>query len=390
MKKILLSALALSAVSVFAQDCVLGYAPTAATDNFESPEDYGTEDGGVYWFGADKDGSVITFERDAENGQLDVDVTQAQSLFEPLGFGFGDSNGDGTGTPVTLDLTAGSFFEISVTNNDPTVTIQTRLAIQNVNGYLVELNTLATNAAPYTGQIAVTVAPGETQVLTGTFEGGYQGFYKDADTCISLGATPAANDDMSCIVQELDYTKVSTVLVTIINADQPATNKYEPLAIANVPVSINYVKIGADCEFPVLIKAPTEFSVTDASTTGVPAIMLDWTDNSENEDGFTIYRKLMAEADYSPLATVDADVTTYTDNTVEFDTEYLYKVAATLGENEALTEAKTVTPVGFGDDIVKLKANIYPNPATSTLSFSEELEGVVIYNSKGIVDVLCC
>lgn len=293
MKRILLSALAFSTLSVFAQEapqeCILGNSPTSATDNFKSNEDYGTADGGVFWFGADKNGSVITYERDSQNGQLDVTVNQANAIFEPLGFGLGDSNGDGTGTPVTMDLTDNPVFEISVTNNDLNYAIQTRLAIQDVKGYLVELNTDAVNSSPYLGQIVVTIEPGQTEILKGTFAGGYQGFYNNVDTCASLGAVAEGGDD-ACIVQKLDYTKVSTVLVTIINAEQPADNAYQPLPLVNASVSLNYIKIGAECDFVSL---------------------------------------------------------------------------------------------GLTNGVRTLSTTLFPNPATSTLNFSEELQNVTIFNSKG-------
>ncbi len=116
-------------------------------------------------------------------------------------------------------------------------------------------------------------------------------------------------------------------------------------------------------------------------------VVLTWTDNSDDETGFNIYRKL-GSGQYELIGSVGADVTTYTDpsTSLELNKQYTYKVNALFADSDELSsnEAK-ITPVGFADDVVALKASIYPNPATSTLNFSEELEGVVIYNSNGTV-----
>ena len=116
-------------------------------------------------------------------------------------------------------------------------------------------------------------------------------------------------------------------------------------------------------------------------------VVLTWVDNADDETGFNIYRKLGAGA-YALIGSVGTDVITYTDasSSLELNKQYTYQVKAIVaaGEELASNEAK-ITPVGFADDVVALKASIYPNPATSTLNFSEELEGVVIYNSNGTV-----
>jgi alpha-tubulin suppressor-like RCC1 family protein len=59
------------------------------------------------------------------------------------------------------------------------------------------------------------------------------------------------------------------------------------------------------------INAPSNLSATVISTTQVN---LSWTDNSLNEDGFEIERSETPGANYSVIAVVDRDVTTYIDN----------------------------------------------------------------------------
>jgi hypothetical protein len=64
------------------------------------------------------------------------------------------------------------------------------------------------------------------------------------------------------------------------------------------------------------------------------SVTLTWTDNSNNEDGFYIYRGLTSSS-LSLIATVGANVTTYTNSGLSRRTRYYYKVCAynSYGEN---------------------------------------------------------
>jgi hypothetical protein len=79
---------------------------------------------------------------------------------------------------------------------------------------------------------------------------------------------------------------------------------------------------------------PTAPSNLTGKARGKTKIVLTWTDNSNNEDGFDIYRGL-SPTGMSLLDSVGPDVTTYTDSPVSSQTTYYYKVCAfnTYGEN---------------------------------------------------------
>ena len=57
-------------------------------------------------------------------------------------------------------------------------------------------------------------------------------------------------------------------------------------------------------------------------------LQLAWTDNADNEHGFIIDRKLGATGTYARIATVGANVTSYTDTNLIDGATYCYRVAA--------------------------------------------------------------
>lgn len=72
------------------------------------------------------------------------------------------------------------------------------------------------------------------------------------------------------------------------------------------------------------LAAPTALGVTVTSHTQTHLI---WTDNSDNETGFEVWRKTGSGA-FSLLTTTIANATNYTDSTATANTSYAYKVRA--------------------------------------------------------------
>jgi len=77
-------------------------------------------------------------------------------------------------------------------------------------------------------------------------------------------------------------------------------------------------------------------------------LTLTWTDNSNNEDGFKIERKLGPGGSFSQIATAGANSTSYVDSALADGTTYCYQVRAynSPGDSAYSNEACGATPAG--------------------------------------------
>ena len=94
----------------------------------------------------------------------------------------------------------------------------------------------------------------------------------------------------------------------------------------------------------------TFFLVISAYQVNAASLQVGWIDNSENEDGFSIERKLQSNGTYAVIATVGPNVTSYTDSSLANSTAYCYRVNAfnsagnSAYTNEACGTTSSTTP----------------------------------------------
>lgn len=91
---------------------------------------------------------------------------------------------------------------------------------------------------------------------------------------------------------------------------------------------------------------PTAPSGLSARVYASNLIYLSWVDTN-NETGYTIERKEGTGGTYTPIATVAANVTTYSDTTVSASTTYFYRLRAKNGFGDSVgysNEANIITP----------------------------------------------
>jgi len=88
--------------------------------------------------------------------------------------------------------------------------------------------------------------------------------------------------------------------------------------------------------------APGGLTATAVSTS---QINLSWTDNSNNETGFKLERKVGATGSYTEVATLGANVTSYSNTGLSASTSYYYRIRATnaTGDSAYSNEANATT-----------------------------------------------
>ena len=131
--------------------------------------------------------------------------------------------------------------------------------------------------------------------------------------------------------------------------------------------------------------APTDLTVNSLKNI-LSNMILSWTDNSNNEDGFRIYRST-DDVNYSEIGTTAANINTYTDSTGVASTLYYYRVTA---YNSAGSSTFSNTANGITTGINEISENnvvsVYPNPTTGKLAVSlsnGNISTIEIYNLIG-------
>ena len=84
-------------------------------------------------------------------------------------------------------------------------------------------------------------------------------------------------------------------------------------------------------------------ALTSINGQGKGSVLLTWADNSDNEENFLIERSLSPAGGYIQIASVGANVRTYTDNTAFRKTTYFYRVrAANSGGRSSYSNVSTL------------------------------------------------
>jgi hypothetical protein len=212
MKKILLSSMFVC-VAYFAnaQTCSVGYSPTGIYDDYSST----TENGGLY-FGAVPGSGYVS--RTTNPGKAAIFSTQAYGSFQvlPLTFGF-----TGTAAKNTIDLTNDQTYTVDITNpGSDTSTFTFKMSIVDSLGNIIDTKAWAVadgnfgNAYKY--GTSITLSPGETMTLSGTFAGGAY-----------------SNYSTNSYDQSLDFTIVSQINFYYSNASQNASDGYKQYGLGN-------------------------------------------------------------------------------------------------------------------------------------------------------------
>lgn len=79
---------------------------------------------------------------------------------------------------------------------------------------------------------------------------------------------------------------------------------------------------------PLAAPSQLELQVPPVSDSNQTNVKLSWLDNTTTENGFYVERRTGTVGDWSPIATLDANATTYQDNGLDSTNMYYYRVQA--------------------------------------------------------------
>ena len=149
----------------------------------------------------------------------------------------------------------------------------------------------------------------------------------------------------------------------------------------------NFNVVSSDVDIPEAATALVGDQVDNTT------LELSWTDNSELEDGFIVERRTGREADFVEIGRTLFDVVSYTDNTIDPNELYAYRVAAfnVTGVSEYTNIVSFDGVILSMSDMEKI-VSLYPNPATDEVYLPSSLLNQVIgvriisLEGKNVVD----
>jgi FtsP/CotA-like multicopper oxidase with cupredoxin domain len=209
-----------------------------------------------------------------------------------------------------------------------------RVAAQNTVGYGAEFPTLTVQSLSDTLGVNPPAAP---TTLTGVLQAGPQIALTWRDNSTSetsfllQRSTDGVNFNYSVSVPAKANTGTVTYNDTNITTGVTYTYRVAAVNIAGTSIFSNLAAVAV----PVAPAAPSNFTAANGSNGAgnSRSVVLTWTDNSNNESGFTIQRSTNATFTGNGVntVTVGANVTTLTQTGLSRNTQYWYRIRANNG-----------------------------------------------------------
>jgi len=122
-----------------------------------------------------------------------------------------------------------------------------------------------------------------------------------------------------------------------------------------------------------VVAAPVAPTVLNSNPINNTQINLNWTDNSNNEDGFKIERKTTVSGTYSEIAQVGPNIAAYNSTSLAGGTQYCYRVRSynTAGNSTYTNESCNTTFPDAPSAPLNLVASLIQNPLSVELTWTD-------------------
>lgn len=297
-----------------------------------------------------------------------------------------DNSANETGFAIERSLQANTGFEvIATTSVNATSYNDASLDADQTYYYRVKA-TSSTESSNYTSVVSVLIG---SEILDNTeivrcnytlLDNGGLGNYLNNTTSWSILTPSETGKTIKLRISEfnIETNKDFLNLYNGSTAQSPIVDTYTGTSIPDTLWATNsdgklYLRLTADASnnasgFRIYVGcvdkllAPSNL-VQISATKGM--VNLQWTDNSQNEVGFKIYRSTVSDSGFEVIASLSANTTNYADNSTVDGNTYYYKVLAFNNEitsDYSNTLTATANPNAISEDQWFSELMLYPNP----------------------------
>lgn len=314
-----------------------------------------------------------------------------------------DNSSNETGFAVERSLQANTGFEV-ITTTSVNATSYTDASLDSEQTYYYRVNaTSSTEPSNYTSVVSVLVGSevvDNKEIVRCNYtllDNGGLGNYLNNTTSWSILTPSETGKTIKLRISEfnLETNKDFLNLYNGSTAQSPIVDSYTGTSIPDTLWATNsdgklYLRLIADATnnasgFRIYVgcidKLLAPSNLVQVSTTkGI--VNLQWTDNSQNEVGFKVYRSSVSDSGFEEVTSLSANTTNYVDNSTVDGNTYYYKVLAFNNEitsDYSNTLSATANPNAISDDQWFGALMLYPNPTKdfAKLMFNSHKMGAV-------------
>ncbi len=158
-----------------------------------------------------------------------------------------------------------------------------------------------------------------------------------SDTQIDLAWTDNSNTEDGFKIERMLSSGVTYTQIAIVGPNVTSFNSTELSANTAYSYRVRAYNVSGNSSYSnvasatTLISPPATPSNLTATTISKTQINLAWTDNANNELGFTLERKIAGDSVFAEIATLDANTISYSNTGLTAGTQYFYRLRAFNG-----------------------------------------------------------